>query len=83
MTNSIRYEILDRWHVALFIEDGVLKSSPVGLNGVLTEDRYKEVIDLDKIRNDPYYDSDEGEGMEDFPDIAQAAYERLLEGTVE
>lgn len=77
MSDSTRYEILEKWSIALFIEDGVLKSSPVGLNGVLKEDRYKRVIDFDHFDTDAYYTDDDGEGMGGFPAAVRAAYERL------
>ena len=69
MTNK-RYEILDRWGVALFVEDGILKSSPVGDTGVL--EKYVTEIDL----NNSLYC--EGEEMEGFADDARAAQERLM-----
>jgi hypothetical protein len=75
MTN--RYEILEQYGVALFIEDGVLKSLPVGAQGVLEKERYKNVIDFEAFDTDPYYTDDDGEGMGGFPDAVRAAYERL------
>ena len=76
MTNR-RYEILEQYGVALFIEDGVLKSLPVGTQGVNEIERYKQVIDFEAFDTDPYYTLAEGEGMEGFPDAVRAAYERL------
>lgn len=67
MTNK-RYEILDRWGVALFVEDGILKSSPVGDNGVL--EQYVTEVDLN---NYSLY-----EEMEGFADDARAAQGRLM-----
>jgi len=78
MTYSTRrYEILENYQVALFIEDGVLKSLPVGSEGVLEIERYKKVIDFEAFDTDSYYTHAEGEGMEGFPDAVRAAYERL------
>ena len=75
MTN--RYEILDQYSVALFIEDGVLKSYPVDNLGVVEKERYKKVIDFEAFDTDPYYTDDDGEGMGGFPDAVRAAYDRL------
>jgi hypothetical protein len=69
MTNK-RYEILDRWGVALFVEDGILKSSPVGDDGV--QEQYVTEVDL----NSHLYT--EGDEMEGFADDARAAQERLM-----
>ena len=76
MTNR-RYEILERYGIALFIEDGVLKSLPVGTQGVNEIERYKTVIDFERFDTDTFYTDNEGEGMEGFPDAVRAAYERL------
>ena len=70
MDNSTRYEILEKWNVALFIEDGILKSSPVGDNGVLQQ--YVTEVDL----NNSLYC--EGEEMDGFADDARAAQGRLM-----
>ena len=78
MTYSTRrYEILENYQVALFIEDGVLKSLPVGSEGVLEIERFEKVIDLEAFDTDPYYTDDDGEGMGGFPDAVRAAYDRL------
>ena len=64
MTYSTRrYEILENYQVALFIEDGVLKSLPVGSEGVLEIERYKKVINFEEFDTNPLYTDDEGEGM--------------------
>ena len=67
MTNK-RYEILDRWGVALFVEDGILKSSPVGDSGVL--EQYVTEVDLNNYSR--------YEEMEGFADDAKAAQGRLM-----
>lgn len=67
MTNK-RYEILDRWGVALFVEDGILKSSPVGDSGVL--EQYVTEVDLNNYSR--------YEEMEGFADAAKAAQGRLM-----
>ena len=78
MTYSTRrYEILENYQVALFIEDGVLKSLPVGSEGVLEIERFEKVIDFEAFDTDPYYTDDDGEGMGGFPDAVRAAYDRL------
>lgn len=71
MTNRT-YEILDRWQVALFIDNnGVLCMLPVGAEGVLENDRYLSVVNFD---NTQYAKGEEKEG---FADDARAAQVRL------
>ena len=71
MTNRT-YEILDRWEVALFIDNnGVLCMLPVGAEGVLENDRYLSVVNFD---NPQYADGEEKEG---FANDAREAQVRL------
>ena len=71
MTNRT-YEILDRWQVALFIDNnGVLCTLPVGAEGVLENDRYLSVVNLD----DPQYAN--GEEKDGFANDAREAQVRL------
>jgi len=71
MTNRT-YEILDRWGVALFIDNnGVLCMYPAGTEGVIEIDRYLSVINFD---NPEYADGEEKEG---FANDAREAQVRL------
>ena len=71
MTNRT-YEILDRWEVALFIDNnGVLCMLPVGAEGVLENDRFLSVVNFDN----PQYAR--GEEKEGFANDARAAQVRL------
>lgn len=71
MTNRT-YEFLDRWGVALFIDNnGVLCMYPLGTEGVIEIDRYLSVVNFDSPE---YADGEEKEG---FANDAREAQVRL------
>lgn len=55
---EITYELLDRYNLALFLEDDVLKSYPIGMHGIIDHEPYKRDVDLESLKVDA--DADEG-----------------------
>lgn len=69
ITEGRKYECLWDYNLALFLEDDVLKSYPIGSQGIAEHEPYLREVDLNALKED--------EGMEGLYDAAKAANDAL------
>ena len=69
ITEERTYECLWDYNLALFLEDDVLKSYPIGGEGIIEHEPYLREVDLNALRED--------EGMIGLYDAAKAANDKL------
>ena len=69
VTEGRTYEYLWEYNLALFLEDDVLKSYPIGSEGIMEHEPYLREVDLNALKED--------EEMEGLYDAAKAANDAL------
>ena len=69
VTEEREYECLWDYNLALFLEDDVLKSYPIGSQGIIEHEPYLREVDLNALKED--------EEMEGLYDAAKAANDAL------
>ena len=69
VTEGRTYEYLWEYNLALFLEDDVLKSYPIGSQGIIEHEPYLREVDLNALKED--------EEMEGLYDAAKAANDAL------
>ena len=69
VTEGRTYECLWDYNLALFLEDDVLKSYPIGAEGIIEHEPYLREVDLNALKED--------EDLEGLYDAAKAANDAL------
>ena len=69
VTEGRTYEYLWEYNLALFLEDDVLKSYPIGSEGIMEHEPYLREVDLNALKED--------EEMEGLYDAVKAANDAL------